>query len=186
MVYTASLLRKWAPDFTDPSVIQGYYLSLKSIEYESLREACKIATETLEEFPTIAKFREMCGYELPKNHKQQGIEAANQVYMSLLNPNQRTPLNELAVKIRNTMTEYDRSMLTADKIERMRHGWSSLGEQIARDMDSKKLEPTAVAIEAKNYTQVPQIEERKPSDEFKANTVSRLLAIRMKIAEEIK
>ena len=153
--------------------------------HRPLKRACVHAKNTMDYFPSLANFYLICGVAVAKSPKEAGIEAANQVYISLMNPNSITPMSDLALKIKDTMSQYDRGMLTADKIERMRHGWASIGEQMAKEAMQEKLVPTALAIESKINARVPIIDEKPVSVEFRTNTVSRLSAIRLKIAGEL-
>lgn len=55
MSFTALAVKKWAPDFSDVNTMRIWYASLKGVDPDKLRSACRIARETMDEFPTIAK-----------------------------------------------------------------------------------------------------------------------------------
>jgi hypothetical protein len=56
----ALVLPKWAPDFSKPNAIGIWFTSFKEMPQEKFLLGCKLAKESLEEFPSLKKLMELC------------------------------------------------------------------------------------------------------------------------------
>lgn len=69
---------KWAPDFKDAVTLPVWFSAFREIELEQLKTACRLAVNTLDEFPSIKALKGICmGYILPD--EQLGQDTANRI-----------------------------------------------------------------------------------------------------------
>lgn len=60
MVSLSKGLRKWAPDFSDEATVRIWYPSFMDISFEELKAACRLAIDSLKEFPSVKELKELC------------------------------------------------------------------------------------------------------------------------------
>lgn len=71
-------LPKWAPSFQDEGTIHSWYTQFQEIDFEELKRACRLAINTLEEFPSVKKLKDLCRGNILTD-EQVGQDIANKI-----------------------------------------------------------------------------------------------------------